>query len=98
MDSPDARADIRRKAGEAAAAKITKKQEGTCRRPPATSTCPRELSSASDKLRSSSSELRSLSESDAVEVQHASVEGKKTPGTARELRFTCNKHTTPAYT
>ena len=79
MDSPDARADIRRKSGEAAAAKITKKREGTCRRPPATSTCPRELSSASDMLRSSSRELRSLSELDAVEVQHASVEGEEDP-------------------
>ena len=37
------------------------------------------------------------SELDAVEVQHTSVE-KKTPGTAREQRFTRNKHTSPTYT
>ena len=90
-DSPDARANIRRKAGEAAGvAKTTKKWKGSCRRPPATSASPRKLSS-------SSSELKSYSESDAVEVQHASV-GKKTPGTAGGLRFTRNKPAMPAYT
>ena len=41
-DSPDARADIRWKAGDAAAvAKTTKKREGSCRCPPARSSFPR---------------------------------------------------------
>ena len=73
-DSPDARADIRRKAGEAAAiAKTTKKRKGSCGRPPATRASPRELSSPSDESSHSSSESKSSSESDAVEVQHAST-------------------------
>ena len=41
-DSPDARADIRWKAGDATAVtKTTKKREGSCRCPPATSSSPR---------------------------------------------------------
>ena len=44
----------------------------------------------------SSSESKSSSQSDVVEVQHASV-GKKTPGTAGVLRFTRNKQATPTY-
>ena len=71
LDSPDTRANIRWEAADTTA-KINKKREGSCRRPPAMNASPRELSSPSDELHSSSSESKSSLESDAVEVKHAS--------------------------